>query len=530
MFEVKATDLAARIGVLETKSGRLETPAILPVIHPAKQTISTKLIQQMGFKGVMTNAYITLKNYGQEAVRQGIHKIIDYDGIIMTDSGGYQVLLYGEVDADPKTMADFEEGIRSDIAIVLDKPTGLNVSRAYARGTVKETIAAAKLTIETRRMSDILWVGPIQGGKYLDLVSKSAKATVELGFDLYALGSPTEVMEHYDFSLLVGMIIAAKKKLPVEKPLHLFGAGHPLTIPLAVALGCDLFDSASYILYARANRYMTEFGTKKLDSMNRLSCSCPECSRYTVEEIKGAESKLRIDILAKHNLYVLKKEIESTKEAIEEGRLWEYLGLKARAHPNLLEAYATLARDCEFLEDGTPLWKSKALFYYDQEDLRRPEILRHEKRLKDVRIPRSREVLLIVAQNAPQPYNRSELLRKLLKTLGDKMGQLQVCYLSLPYVLVPAEISDIFPLSQYVSSIQYDSDCDMMVERVVEFLTNHSFSLVLLLKLGVALSPVADELRKRCESIEIVESTEATDAVETLISRLKTHMRSIGLN
>ena len=81
---------------------------------------------------------------------------------------------------------------------------------------------------------------------------------------MLALGSPVEFMESYEYKLLASMIITAKKQIPNNIPLHLFGAGHPLTIPLAVALGCDTFDSASYILYAKHDRYIEEDKTTHL--------------------------------------------------------------------------------------------------------------------------------------------------------------------------------------------------------------------------------------------------------------------------
>ena len=84
---------------------------------------------------------------------------------------------------------------------------------------------------------------------------------------MLALGSPVEFMESYQYKLLAEMIVAAKKNIPTSIPLHLFGAGHPLTIPLAVALGCDTFDSASYILYAKHDRVITEDGTRRLDEL-----------------------------------------------------------------------------------------------------------------------------------------------------------------------------------------------------------------------------------------------------------------------
>jgi len=98
MFEIKYSDLAGRIGILHSNHGKIETPAYVPVIHPVKQTIPTKKIREMGFDLVITNAYITMKRYGEDAIKRGIHDVIGFDGAIMTDSGGYQVLEYGDVD------------------------------------------------------------------------------------------------------------------------------------------------------------------------------------------------------------------------------------------------------------------------------------------------------------------------------------------------------------------------------------------------------------------------------------------------
>jgi len=106
-FEVRHTDLAARIGKLHTPHGILETPAFVPVVHPVKQTISPQFLKRSGFDIVITNAYTTLRHYGDEARKRGIHNIIDYDGIVMTDSGGYQVLEYGSIEVQPSIIAQF---------------------------------------------------------------------------------------------------------------------------------------------------------------------------------------------------------------------------------------------------------------------------------------------------------------------------------------------------------------------------------------------------------------------------------------
>jgi len=140
LFEILKSDLSGRIGKIYTNHGVIETPAYVPVIHPVKQTIPSKKIKEIGFDLVITNAYITKNHYGDEAIKKGIHKIIDFDGAIMTDSGGYQVLEYGDVDVLPPEMANFEKGILTDFAIPLDKPTGYGLPRKKAEAYVNHTL------------------------------------------------------------------------------------------------------------------------------------------------------------------------------------------------------------------------------------------------------------------------------------------------------------------------------------------------------------------------------------------------------
>ena len=357
-----------------TNHGKIETPAFVPVIHPVKQTIPSKKIKEIGFDVVITNAYITKNNYGDEAVKKGIHKIINFDKSIMTDSGGYQVLEYGDLEVLPPDMANFETGILTDFAIPLDKPTGYGLPIKKAEAYVKHTLTVCKQTLDDSEDNGQIWIGPIQGGEHFDLVAKSTKALVDMGFQMLALGSPVEFMESYEYRLLAQMIVSAKKQMPESIPLHLFGAGHPLTIPFAIALGCDTFDSASYMLYAKQLRYMTDDGTRYLSDITVFPCNCEICSKYTPDELRQLEITNKINELAIHNLHAIKLEVDKVKQAIHEGRLWEYVIKKARAHPKLFEMIEVMTENYEFLGLGTPKFKEKAIFLYSKEDQYRPEV------------------------------------------------------------------------------------------------------------------------------------------------------------
>ena len=447
MFEIKYSDLAGRIGILHTNHGKIETPSFVPVIHPVRQSIPAEKIRKIGFDVVITNAYITLKRLEDKARNDGIHKIIKFDGSIMTDSGGYQVLEYGEVDVKPPTMAKFEMDIMTDFAIPLDKPTGFGLSKKQAREYVEHTLKVCKTTIKNKKNNGQIWIGPIQGSEHPDLVKRSTNELIKMGYQMLALGSPVEFMESYEYKLLAEMIIAAKKNIPTSIPLHLFGAGHPLTIPLAVALGCDTFDSASYMLYAKHDRVITEDGTRKLEELEYFPFDCEVSSKYKPKELLGMKKEERVDQIALFNLYAIKAEVDRVKQAIREGRLWEYTMKKARAHPKLFETIDAILDNTKFLQDGTPKFKEKAIFLYGPEDQYRPEAMRYREYVKKFRTKKN--ILVITRDPNVKPVFTSYEYKRLRRKFKDP-DSVQFCNYNPFLGIIPIEISDVFPASHYV--------------------------------------------------------------------------------
>jgi len=449
LFEISKTDLAGRIGTLYTNHGKIETPAFVPVIHPVKQTIPSKKIKEIGFDLVITNAYITRNSYGDEAIKRGIHDIIDFDSAVMTDSGGYQVLEYGDVKVSPSEMANFEKGILTDFAIPLDKPTGFGLPLKKAEAYVKHTLKVSKQTLEDSEDNGQIWIGPIQGGEHFELVAKSTKSLVKIGFQMLALGSPVEFMESYEYRLLAQMIVAAKKQMPHSIPLHLFGAGHPLTIQFAIALGCDTFDSASYMLYAKKLRYITDDGTRYLKDITIFPCNCEICSKYTPDEFRQLDETEKINQLAIHNLYAIKLEVDRVKQAIHEGRLWEYVIKKARAHPKLFEMIEVMTENYEFLGLGTPKFKEKAIFLFDRYDQFRPEVQAFHNIVREFKSKKNK--LLITKEYNTKPGYLAHQYLALNKKFKD-FDSIQVCQYNPQLGLIPIEISDIYPAAHHETS------------------------------------------------------------------------------
>lgn len=488
-FEVKERDLLARIGTIKTKSGVLVTPALLPVINPAIQLISPKKMSELfNCEAIMTNAYIIRKHFGNEAVQKGIHKLLDYDGVIMTDSGAYQILVYGDIKANPEEIVRYQEDISSDIATILDVPTGWKVSRANAERTVKETLKRAKELSKMKTRNDIAWIGPIQGGNHLDLIAESARGMGKLPFEIHALGSPTPIMERYLFDILVDMILTAKMNLPLERPLHLFGAGHPLTFALAVALGCDLFDSAAYALYAKEDRYMTEYKTIKLKELQFFPCSCPVCARNDPRSLKEASKTERIRQLAWHNLYVCFSEIKRIKQAIVEGRLWEYLEMKAFSHPSLLRALKKLKKYEGYIERNSPAIKKSGLFFFSSIGLSRPEIVHYRKKLrKDYENPKGAKILVLLPQTETKPFHKSKEHRKLLEEVGRRLGndiyKIHFCTYAAPFGVVPTEIDDVYPLSQHEAATPFGVETiNYVAEQVENYIARTNYESAVLLE------------------------------------------------
>jgi len=510
-FEIRDRDLLARIGRLETKGGVIETPLLLPVINPTIQLITPKTMQEeFNCKALITNAYVVKKHFEDEAVEKGIHDFLDFNGVIMTDSGAYQILVYGDVEVDSEEIVRYQEEINADIATILDVPTGWTTSKQQAQYTVNETLKRARELAKIKTRDDIAWVGPVQGGQNLELVARSARRMGELPFHIHALGSPTPVMEQYLFDILADMIITAKKNLPSERPLHLFGAGHPFMFALAVALGCDLFDSAAYAIYAREERYMTEYGTTRLDKLEYFPCPCPACNRTDPKSLTAMPRIERQEMLARHNLCASFSELRRIKQAIIEGHLWEHLELRAHGHPALLKALKNLKKHSEYLETQSPATKKSGLFFFSSLGLIRPEIVRHRGRLFErYSPPKEAKVLVLLPQTRTKPFHKSREYRKALRCiqqrLGDNLGRVHVCTYAAPFGVTPQELDEVYPLSQYEIATPLDDETmDYIAKQVSDYIASMNYKKVVLLKdVEMWKEKIVTACRRACKKKEL---------------------------
>ncbi len=438
MFEVRERDGLARIGVLETRHGRVTTPALLPVVNPNQPIVPPQeLASRFGAEVLITNAYILGKGALREAVlRDGVHRLLDFPGAVMTDSGAFQSHVYGDVEVTNPEVIEFQKAIGSDLGTMLDRFSEPEHTVDRAREDVDETIRRAKEAVALR--GDMALVGAVQGALHEALRERCAREVSALDVSVAAIGGVVPLMETYRFRDLVRVIVASKKGLDPSKPVHLFGAGHPLLFPLAVLLGCDLFDSAAYAKYARDGRMLFPDGTRHAADVLESGCPCPVCSSHPITEVAKDER-----LLAEHNLHVSFAAVREVRRAIAAGDLWELVERRARAHPALLDGLRELRHHSEFLEEFEPLSRPGAMYYVGPETAHRPILHRYRRRLEERYAPPSARGILALPEGSRPYSDRYAAIVERALAVADVLPVVKSVWGP-----VPLELDHVWPLSQ----------------------------------------------------------------------------------
>lgn len=378
-FEVLHKDIAGRIGRLRIGSKTVRTPALLPVINPHLQVVTPAELHGMGVEALITNAYIFYRSeqFRDAALTQGLHAVLDFPGVIMTDSGSFQLSVYGDVEVGNRETILFQQEIGSEIVVPLDLPTPPSADRERAEEELSitlERIDEARTLVKENSML----AAPVQGGSFADLRERAGQEVSRRECVVTPIGAVVPLMENYRYRDLVHVVLAAKRGLSPGACVHLFGAGHPAMLALAVAMGCDLFDSAAYALYAKEGRYLTVHGTLFLNELSELPCPCAVCRSQTPESLRRSPDRERL--LALHNLHVTLAEIARIRQAIMDGTLWDLVDERCRSHPRLLEGYRELLRYAPSLEPFDRSTKRR-FFYRGDESCQRTEVVRYHRDL-----------------------------------------------------------------------------------------------------------------------------------------------------
>ncbi len=460
MDEIIATDLHGRIGSIFLPKGNVTTPTLIPVVDPKRNIINLNEMQKkFGFNFVITSAYLFYKKFGMPESTQRIHEILDFDGNVMMDSGAYQILAYGDVDIDPIKSLEIQSILGADVGVILDVPTPPTDTYQQSKLKMEETINRIEISKEhINNHPETVWTLPIQGGKNVELIEEYIEKVKEKEylniFGFQALGSVAPIMSQYDYLTLFSMIQKSRSLLPHNVPFHLFGAGHPMIFPFIVALGCDTFDSAAYVLYARENRYMTSMETYHLSDLFEFPCNCEICSNWTPKELLETNEETKTEKISLHNLYVSHAELKKIRVSLREGRLWELIEQRAKAHPKLFKAFKFSIENFnqEYWEYLTPITKQTGLKIYDESSFYRPEFTKSRKRILSNFKPHNNKLCILVTSGKKNPLEFFNANRKVKDFVTTNIEEIDFTILLPFFGLIPIELIETYPFSQYVFS------------------------------------------------------------------------------
>ena len=344
----------ARRGILHTNHGDYATPIFMPVgTRATVKTLSPEELKDIHSAVVLANTYHLWLRPGEDIVAKagGLHKFMNYDGPILTDSGGFQVFSLAEkknikeegvlfkshIDGrklflTPELSIQIQNKLDSDIAMSFDECPPYPVTYDYMKQSVERTIRWAKRGKDVHSNENQSLFGIVQGGEFEDLRNFSAKETVKLDFDGYSIGG-TSVGEDKD--TVYKMIDYAIKYLPEDKPRYLMGVGDPLDILEGVERGVDMFDCVLPTRIARHGNAFTRHG--KLNIRNEKykedftpiedTCDCYACRHYTkayIRHLMVCEETFGARLLSIHNLRFLIKLVEDIRENIEKDTFSEF--------------------------------------------------------------------------------------------------------------------------------------------------------------------------------------------------------------
>ncbi len=378
LLELVARDNLARVIKARVGGVTFETPSILVVVDPSpkKQMVTIEEIKKLGVDVIMTSAFIAMKKVG----RKNLKEHLGWEKVLYTDSGTYQAYSQG-VKVDPQESVRYQAEVGADIITPVDEFVLPDESKEEA---LRKAMISVERWEEARRVKEAS--APVQGGLHLDVRQRVVEEYSKRGARLLAIGGVVPLMTKYRYSELVDVVASVISRRPFDSLVHVFGAGHPTIIPILIAMGADLFDSAMYAIAARDDRYLTPFGTFQLQQIAHLKdfpCDCPVCSRYKPQELLKMEKREREKLLALHNLHVLVNLVKEARERIKYGTFTTWVVSFARLHAKSFEALYTFwtrwrrlaVRGASVPRAGIPNVGELSELRPEWEMTRRPEII-----------------------------------------------------------------------------------------------------------------------------------------------------------
>ncbi len=368
MFKVLAKDGNAKRGELTTVHGKIQTPVFMNVGTAAaiKGAVATEDLQQIKTQVELSNTYHLHVRPGDHIIKKlgGLHKFMNWDKPILTDSGGFQVFslaslrsikeegvyFHSHIDGrkifmGPEESMQIQSNLASTIAMAFDECPSSVASRDYIQKSVDRTIRWLKrCRTEMNRLNSLedtinknqMLFGINQGGIYDDIRIEHAKAISQVDLDGYAIGGLAVGETHEE---MYRIIESVEPHLPKDKPIYLMGVGTPANILEAVERGVDFFDCVYPARNGRHGHVYTNRGKLNLfnakyeldDRPIEEGCQCPACKYHTrayIRHLLKAKEMLGMRLCVLHNLYFYNTMMEEIRDAIEAGRFSEYKAAK----------------------------------------------------------------------------------------------------------------------------------------------------------------------------------------------------------
>lgn len=365
----------ARIGVIETPHGVIETPAFVPVATRASvRTLTSGQAAEIGSQLLICNTYHLHLTPGENVVAKagGLHSFMQWDKPLMTDSGGFQVFSMGfgtdhgmgkilkekpqsaleetsqpkkiritddgvtfrspingdELFIGPEESIRIQESLGADIAFAFDECPSPLANAAYMKRSLDRTHQWAKRCIDARAHDGQALYGVVQGGAFKDMRIESAQTIVAMAFEGFGIGGEFG----YDKESLLDVVQTTVDTLPKGKPRHLLGVGHPEDFEYIVRGGADTFDCIAPTHYARHGTAFTNEGRIDMRKTERLNehrpldaqCACDVCKTYSrayISHLVRANELSGMTFLTMHNLHYFNMLAKRMRDAIATGDL-----------------------------------------------------------------------------------------------------------------------------------------------------------------------------------------------------------------
>lgn len=357
-FKIIAEDekTDARITKWKTQHGWLETPFFMPVATKmAVKHLTSSDIKKIGIQAIIANALVLEFVTGAGHIKKmgGVHKLMNFNGCIFTDSGGFQMIresFYNKTTKDgvifqdplnrkkqflatPELIMKIQGDIGSDVALILDDHNAHTHTKQRHAEAVMQTYEWGKrcLAAKTTSMKQLVF-GIIQGGTYRDLRKKSAELIKSLDFDGIALGGlatgePIPVMKN--------VVRTVTRIIDKERPRHLLGLGSPIEMLNTVGMGIDCFDSTYPTQNARHNTLFTRHGKIDIEKARYLhdnnpideNCGCYACKNYSrsyISHLVRVDEPIAQRLKTYHNIYFINQLMEDAKISIKENRFKKF--------------------------------------------------------------------------------------------------------------------------------------------------------------------------------------------------------------